>query len=133
MKDVFGLSTTNTTGSEQELEEKPSDINGTLDPENQTPINVDNSLMERLMPIQIECTTGAVMIGNTELKSMLIFEVSKLNGIYSITESRSAMDYYKAVFDALLLKPQISIKDNMDFTKVDENPERVLQPLSRER
>ncbi|KAG2229708.1 hypothetical protein INT48_004225 [Thamnidium elegans] len=130
MKDVLGLSTTVTTSSEQE---KPSDINGTPDPEKQTPINVDNSLMERLMPIQIECTTGAVMIGNTELKSMLIFEAAKMDGIYSITESRSAMDFYKAVFDTILIKPQISIKDNMDFTKVDENPERVIQSLSRER
>lgn len=130
MKDVLGLSTSVTTSSEQE---KPSDINGTLDPEKQTPTNVDNSLMERLMPIQIECTTGAVMVGNTELKSMLIFEAAKMDGIYSITESRSAMDFYKAVFDAILIKPQISIKDNMDFTKVDENPERVIQSLSRER
>jgi hypothetical protein len=126
MKDVLGLSTT--TSVEQE---KPSEIRGTLDPESQTPIHVDNSLMERLMPFQFECITGAVMIGNTELKSMLVWQVSKADGIYSITKSRSAMDFYKSVFDLVLIKPQISMKDNMDFTKVDENAETVIQPLPR--
>lgn len=126
IKDVLGISTS--TSLEQEL---PSKIRGRLDPESQTPIHVDNSLMERLMPIQFECTTGAVMIGNTELKSMLVLKVSKADGIYSITKARSAMDFYKSVFDLVLIKPQISMKDNMDFTKVDENAETVIQPLPR--
>lgn len=130
MKDALGLSSAASTTSSEETSSSAG-IRGTLDPESQTPIHVDNSLMERLMPFQFECTTGAIMIGNTELKSMLVWQVSKADGIYSITKSRSAMDFYKSVFDLVLIKPQISMKDNMDFTKVDEFSETVIHPLPR--
>lgn len=139
MKDILGLSTMETNNAstagatidENDDEKKLTDIRGTLDPESQTPINVDNSLMERLMPIQFECTTGAVMIGNTEIKSMLVWKVSQASGIYSLTKSRSSMDYYKSVVDFILRKTQISLKDNMDYTNVQETTERVIKPLPR--
>ena len=126
MKDVLGLSTTDDTSVEQE---KVTDVRGTLDPESQTPVHVDTSLMERLMPFQLEVTTGAVMIGNTELKSMIVATASEASGTYSITKSRSAMDHYKSVFDFVLRKVQINLKDNMDYTNVEK--ERVPRPLKR--
>jgi hypothetical protein len=140
MKDILGLSTmeTNNTSTaagatidESDDKKKLADIRGTLDPESQTPINGDNSLMERLMPIQFECTTGAVMIGNTEIKSMLVWKVSQASGIYSLAKSRSSMDYYKSVIDFILRKTQISLKDNMDYTNVQETTERVMKPLPK--
>ncbi|KAG2212468.1 hypothetical protein INT46_008005 [Mucor plumbeus] len=140
MKDILGLSTTETkntstaagaTIDESDDKKKLTDIRGTLDPESQTPINGDNSLMERLMPIQFECTTGAVMIGNTEIKSMLVWKVSQASGIYSLAKSRSSMDYYKSVIDFILRKTQISLKDNMDYTNVQETAERVMKPLPK--
>lgn len=133
MKDILGLSTptTHSASTSSVEQEKLTDVRGTLDPESQTPIHVDNSLMERLMPFQFECTTGAVMIGNMELKSMMVVTLSEASGIYSITKSRSSMDFYKSVFDFVLRKPQINIKDNMDFTKVEENTERVIRPIQK--
>lgn len=142
MKDVLGLSvhTTNTTSTMESMEPQTSSeqeklttiVGGAVDPESQTPMNVDNnSLMERLMPFQFECTTGAIMIGNTELKSMLVWTVAQAGGTYSITKSRSSMDYYKTIVDVVLTKPQVSLKDNMDYTNVDENTERVIKPIPR--
>lgn len=134
MKDVLGLSTTTTTStadSTTSFGQEKMNIRGTLDPESQTPIHVDNSLMERLMPFQFEFTTGAVMIGNMELRSMMVIKLSQASGIYSITKARSSMDYYKSVFDFVIRKPQISLKDNMDFTNVDENAERVIKPQQK--
>ncbi|EPB81388.1 hypothetical protein HMPREF1544_11901 [Mucor circinelloides 1006PhL] len=133
MKDILGISPMDTSNTDQQ-EKKLADISsggGTMDPESQSPIHVDNSLMERLMPIQFECTTGAVMIGNTEIKSMLVWKVSQASGIYSLSRARSSMDYYKSVMDFILRKVQISLKDNMDYTKVDETTERVIKPLPR--
>lgn len=133
MKDILGLSPMDTSNTDQQ-EKKLTDISsggGTMDPESQSPIHVDNSLMERLMPIQFECTTGAVMIGNTEIKSMLVWKVSQASGIYSLSRARSSMDYYKSVMDFILRKVQISLKDNMDYTNVDETTERVIKPLPR--
>lgn len=127
MKDILGLSTTDTmesSGPASEIE-KLTDLHGTFDPENQIPINVDTSLMERLLPIQFECTEGAVMIGNTELKSMLVCKTTQANGIYSITKSRSPLDYYKSVIDVILRKPQFSLKDNMDYATIEKIPNPI--------
>lgn len=130
MKDILGLSTTETSNSSgrpiSEIE-KLTDLHGILDPENQIPINVDTSLMERLLPIQFECTEGAVMIGNTELKSMLVVKTTQANGIYSITKSRSSLDYYKSVVDVILRKPQFSLKDNMDYATI----EKTVTPIEK--
>jgi hypothetical protein len=139
MKDILGLSTTSTSQSssmDNELssseQEKLTEKLTSIDPESQTPMNVDNnSLMERLLPVQFECTTGAIMIGNTELKSMLVWKVSQASGTYFITKSRSGMDFYKSVVDLVIRKPQISLKDNMDYTNVDENAERVIKTVPK--
>ncbi|KAI8143386.1 hypothetical protein BJV82DRAFT_92680 [Fennellomyces sp. T-0311] len=84
------------------------------DPESQLPIQT--SLMQSLMPIQFECTTGAIMIGNNELRSMIVGQYVQASGTWSVGESRAEMDHYKSVLDLVFRKPQISLKDNMDFT-----------------
>ncbi|KAI9475562.1 MAG: hypothetical protein EXX96DRAFT_506047 [Benjaminiella poitrasii] len=143
MRDILGLSpmdsnSTSTSSSLSTEQEKLnySNNNNNRDPESQTPTLQDsttNSLMERLIPLQFECTTGAVMIGNTDIKSMLVCKVSQASGIYSLTKSRSSMDYYKSVIDFVLRKPQILLKDNMDYTAVveEETIDRVITPLPR--
>ncbi|KAI8376427.1 uncharacterized protein BYT42DRAFT_386187 [Radiomyces spectabilis] len=85
--------------------------------------------MERLMPIQFECTTGAVIIGNMELRTMILLQVAQANGIWSTVPSRSSMDYYKSVFDLVLRKPQLSLKDNMDFTNIDKSMQTIQPTL----
>jgi hypothetical protein len=125
MKDVLGLSTSDSNHTVELEHEKLNQIRGMLDPESQAPINVDNSLLERLLPIQFEFTIAAVMIGNTELKSMLVWKVSQAIGNYSITKPRSSMDYYKSMIDVVLTKTQVSLKDNMDYTNVEETIEMI--------
>lgn len=135
MKDVLGLSTSDsnhTTTTVEMEQEKLNHTRGMLDPESQTPIDVDNSLLERLLPLQFEFTTAAVMIGNTELKSMLVWKVSQARGNYSITKPRSSMDYYKSVIDVVLRKAQISLKDNMDYSNVDGATE-LIKPIPKAR
>ncbi|KAI9269315.1 hypothetical protein BDA99DRAFT_348390 [Phascolomyces articulosus] len=94
------------------------------DPESQVP--VETSLILRLMPIQFECTTGAIMIGNNELRSMIVGQYVQASGIWSVSESRAEMDQYKSVLDLTFRKPQISLKDNMDFTYA--HPESTILP-----
>lgn len=89
-------------------------MHGILDPEHKSP---STSLFERLLPIQFECTKSAILIGNMDLKTALVVQIVEANGIYSITKSRSPMDYYKATVDFALRKPQISLKDNVDFNQ----------------
>ncbi|KAG1054268.1 hypothetical protein G6F43_003711 [Rhizopus delemar] len=114
--DILGLSPTTTfaTGSGTSVEQLNHDMHGIIDPEHKSP---STSLFERLLPIQFECTKSAILIGNMDLKTALIVQIVEANGIYSITKSRSPMDYYKATVDFALRKPQISLKDNIDFNQ----------------
>ncbi|CAO3595340.1 unnamed protein product [Absidia cylindrospora] len=101
-------------------------INGTpgvLDPENQT--ISESSLLQRLMPIQIECTTGAIIIGNQQLQSYVVVKATQVSGTYSTGQSRTPMDYYKATLDLILRKPQISLEKNEHYTKECQNMNSV--------
>lgn len=112
----------------------PSQRTGTGDPEKQTPVaEMEAPLFRKLMPLQFECTTGAVMIGNNDLRHMIVAEVAQASGTYSATRSRTEMDHYKSVLDLSLRKPQISLKSNMDFTpdEVDSDDAMAETPPKR--
>jgi hypothetical protein len=135
MKDILGLQThtssTEPNSPTQENFVEMAKVPPTVDPENQSPNAADLSLMERLLPLQFECTTGAVMIGNTELKSMLVMKTAQATGIYNIVKPRSKTDFYKSEIDVVLRRTQINLKDNMDYTSVGVPEERLFQPLPR--
>ncbi|KAI8885057.1 hypothetical protein K501DRAFT_284510 [Backusella circina FSU 941] len=136
MKDILGLQTHTSSPTESDSPDQEKVIEmtkmlPTVDPENQSPNPAEFSLMERLLPLQFECTTGAVMIGNTELKSMLVMKTAQASGIYSIAKPRSKMDFYKSEVDVVLRRTQINLKDNMDYTSAEVPEERILQPLPK--
>ena len=81
------------------------------------------------MPVQFECTTGAIMIGNNELRSMIVGQYVQASGIWSASESRAEMDHYKSVLDLTLRKLQVSLKDNMDFTYAYPESSDKKKPL----
>lgn len=106
--------------------------NSSQDPEIQIPAAaMETSLIRRLMPIQFECTTGAWMIGNNELRSMIVGQAVQASGIWSAEESRTEMDHYKSVLDLVFRKCQISLKDNMDFTYPQDQQEDIAVNSSR--
>ncbi|CEI92101.1 hypothetical protein RMCBS344292_06374 [Rhizopus microsporus] len=126
LKDILGLSPTTTTtrnSSGTSFEQLNHDQTFSSDPSNS-----HTSLFERLLPIQFECTKGAVLIGNMELKTILVFQMVQANGIYSITKPRSSMDCYKSTVDFAVRKPQISLKDNVDFSQV-----RDMEDVAKEK
>jgi hypothetical protein len=77
------------------------------------------------MPIQIECTTGAVIIGNQQLQSYIVIKATQASGSYSTTQSRTPMDYYKATLDLILRKPQITLEKNERYTTETQNMNSV--------
>ncbi|KAI9320168.1 hypothetical protein BX666DRAFT_2151466 [Dichotomocladium elegans] len=122
MRDILGMSAferegTSTATSELHINGSQNGASpGADDPEKQTPAAaVEASLIQRLMPIQFECTTGAVIIGNSELSTMIVGHFAQASGIWSTEESRTEMDHYRSVADLVFRKCQISLKDNMDF------------------
>lgn len=80
----------------------------------------DNPLFQKILPIQFECATGSIMIGNTSIKSMLVCKTEQASGIYSVTQSRSPLDRYKSVLDLDLKNLQFNLKENMDYDTMKE-------------
>ncbi|KAI8987036.1 hypothetical protein BDB01DRAFT_849190 [Pilobolus umbonatus] len=130
IRDILGLSPTSTRHSSgvQSDQVRLNDMMEEMDSEDQTPNNVNSSLLMRLMPIQFECRTGALMVGNTDLKSMIVWTAEEVNGTYKNTRSRSRLDHYKSVIDLELIKTQVNIRDNMDYTNVNDTMDRLQQP-----
>ncbi|KAL0077339.1 hypothetical protein J3Q64DRAFT_1665618 [Phycomyces blakesleeanus] len=116
LKDVLGinplerLNTAKQTPTMQELQ-------SSIDPESHDQVGFETSLFQRLVPIEFECTTGAVMIGNAELQTMLVCQVAQASGIVSTAPSRTTMDHFKTITDLVLGKLQVHVKENMDFSK----------------
>ena len=131
MKSTFGLDPVDARTTVSTEQNKLEVDHGT--PTSESISGDANSLFERLMPIQFECTTSAVIIGNTELKSMIVCKASQANGIYSIAKSRSSMDYYKSVIDVVLRKFQMNIKDNMDYTGPDADIKSMRKMVPKKR
>ncbi|KAI8968020.1 hypothetical protein BDF20DRAFT_203466 [Mycotypha africana] len=132
IRDILGLSSTDMDRANSTLYEHKT--LGRAHSVNQLPLpstDEEPSLLEKLMPLQFQCTTGAIMIGNTDLKSMLVLKLSQASGIYTKAKSRSPMDYYKTVADCILRKVQISMKNNMDFTNVEPPSQVSSEPLPR--
>ncbi|KAI7885245.1 hypothetical protein K492DRAFT_204108 [Lichtheimia hyalospora FSU 10163] len=133
MKNILGMSDGNTSHGRDGSSPTSSTRNSSQDPEIQTPAAaMETSLIRRLMPIQFECTTGAWMIGNNELRSMIVGQAVQASGIWSAEESRTEMDHYKSVLDLVFRKCQISLKDNMDFTyPQDQQEDRAANSASK--
>lgn len=86
-----------------------------LDPENQTLSEL--SWLQRFLPIQLECTTAAIVIGNQQLQSYLVVKTSQASGTIDIGPSRTTMDHCKATVELMLRKPQVSLENNHHYTK----------------
>ncbi|KAI8096420.1 uncharacterized protein BX664DRAFT_382871 [Halteromyces radiatus] len=133
MKIILGLETESpiTTEDPPTPADDTISMDGTrkvLDPESQT--MAESSLLLRLMPIQIECTTGAIIIGNQRLKTYIVVKATQTSGTYSAGQSRTSMDYYKSSLDLVLRKPQISLEKNENY-KSDSQHMNSSQRLHR--
>ncbi|KAI8885811.1 hypothetical protein K501DRAFT_331672 [Backusella circina FSU 941] len=119
IKDILGFSTKEVGG------QQPEEVvrSGSIDPESQAPTT--SSFLEKILPLQFDCTKGSVIVGNSELKTMLVATFSQANGIYAIKKSRSPMDIYKTEIEVVIRKPYVSVKDNIDFIDLDVVDQQV--------
>ncbi|CAG8497267.1 4277_t:CDS:10 [Ambispora leptoticha] len=78
-------------------------------------MNYQNSLLQRILPIQIDCEHGAIIAGNENVPSILVAEFVQASGIYAAVRSRSRLDLYKSVFRIKFRNPKIHLKTNLDY------------------
>ncbi|GAA5841695.1 hypothetical protein JCM9279_000733 [Rhodotorula babjevae] len=73
-----------------------------------------NWLLEAL-PIAIECSRGAIVMGNPSTPSILVAGFHGVNGTYSAGKARSKLDDYKEVYHFVFRRPKIVWRTNPDY------------------
>lgn len=82
------------------------------------------------MPIEVVGDTGAIILGNSDIPSLLIMQYKSITGFYETSEASTQEDYYKTTLNLKLLKTQMKIKSNVDY-KDPLLPDRILKVRSR--
>jgi len=116
--DGLGRTTTNRTSAE-----RPSDDSLKQQESESSPINVDleaqssetTSLFLHVLPIQVLCRKGAIILGNTALPTIVVAQFASADLSIDAAESRSKFDLYKMVYDVTFVRPTIQFKMNIDY------------------
>jgi hypothetical protein len=68
-----------------------------------------------LLPIQLVCKKGAIILGNTNTPSIVVARFVEAEMAIDAAESRSKFDLYKMVYNCHFTQPTVQIKTNIDF------------------
>ncbi|KAF8951432.1 hypothetical protein BGZ52_011844, partial [Haplosporangium bisporale] len=80
-----------------------------------TPDSPADNWFRRCLPVKIVCETGAIIMGNAHLPSLLVASFPLANGMYSAAKSRSSLDLYKTVLLVTFETPTIDLRPNADY------------------
>ncbi|KAF9388519.1 hypothetical protein CPB97_000885 [Podila verticillata] len=80
-----------------------------------TPDSPADNWFRRCLPVKIVCETGAIIMGNVHLPSLLVASFPLANGMYSAAKSRSSLDLYKTVLLVTFETPTIDLRPNADY------------------
>lgn len=69
-----------------------------------------------LLPVKVECSKGAIVMGNHSTRSALTAKFDAVNGHIDARRARS-IDLYKQIFEFDFLHPVIELKVNHDFNE----------------
>lgn len=75
---------------------------------------IEQSFILRFLPVHIQCTKAAVVLGNENTKSVFITKADRFSGEIDATASR-APDLYKLFFNFQLEHPVVQMKPNDDY------------------
>ncbi|KAH8804976.1 hypothetical protein F5884DRAFT_681490 [Xylogone sp. PMI_703] len=82
--------------------------------DHQNSTDADQAFILRFLPLHIECSKAAVVLGNENTKSVLITKVEKAYGEIDAARS-SHLDQYKQLINFRFEHPVIQIKPNDDY------------------
>ncbi|KAL8788770.1 MAG: hypothetical protein Q9195_007131 [Heterodermia aff. obscurata] len=69
----------------------------------------------RVLPIKLECTRGAIVMGNHHTRSILTAKFARAFGRIDVQKSSSPLDHYKQLIDLDFDHPLIQLKANRAF------------------
>ena len=94
-----------------------------------TDSSVQNIL--RLLPVQVDCTKGAIVVGNEHTRSVLTSTFEKANGLIDASDA-GPLDLYRQVLTFEFYRPIIQLRPNPDFKQSQLVAARALDSLPRE-
>lgn len=90
--------------------------------------------LREFLPIEIKCTTGAILMGNQTTPSIIIAGFDSCRGTYAAVKSRSRFDRYKQAYAFTFKKPKIVFRTNPDYEgSLFELGEIAVDSLKREK
>ncbi|KAH8705185.1 putative fermentation associated protein [Talaromyces proteolyticus] len=84
-----------------------------------------------LLPIQVECTKGAIVAGNENTRSLLTITFEKGTGVVDAADA-GPLDIYRQVFTFDFARPIIQLRRNPDFRQEQHSAARKLTSLHPE-
>jgi hypothetical protein len=81
---------------------------------NQSYTSSDDAFLLRFLPLHIQCTKAAVVMGNEHTKSVLIAKLETASGEVDATKS-TGLDLYRQLFNFQFEHPVIQMKPNDDY------------------
>lgn len=82
----------------------------------QTEQSSDLPLMLQIFPIKVECSKGAIVMGNQHTRSILTAKFDSATGLIDAQKASSSLDQYKQLIDLDFIHPVIQLKPNRAFS-----------------
>lgn len=70
-----------------------------------------------MLPIQVICKKGAIILGNTNTPSIMVAQFVQADLSIDAAESRSKFDLYKMIYNCHFTRPTIQMKMNIDYNE----------------
>jgi hypothetical protein len=74
-----------------------------------------DSIMLKLLPIRVECSRGAIVLGNKNTKCILITTFEKASGEFDASHARNNLDHYKQLVNMAIERPVVRMKPNPTY------------------
>ena len=112
----FGKSKAKRSSAEQTLDASLKQDSEISTPKTHKKEDFDEpSALLHLLPVQVVCKKGAIILGNTNTPSIVVARFVQADLSVDAAESRSKFDLYKMVYNCNFTRPTIQIKTNIDY------------------
>lgn len=82
---------------------------------NRVNIGIFESMFLRLMPFQVKCEKGAVIVGNKTTPSIMVVHFANGKASIDVASSKNPLDKYKMVSNLYVKKPIVEMRANIDY------------------
>lgn len=102
---------------------------GSVPPSGEAPVNAFHSLILSLLPVAVEVSRGAILLGNESTRAIVVTTFAKAKGCIDAGAAEDK-DIFRQIFDFEIEHPVVQMKPNPDFRHSQlAAAERIVQGL----